>query len=67
MIPTTESGDLYTWGKAGPHLGYQLEDTKQLRPRKVDAMVYGQVQSVACGNQHTVGQFKATKHRTLCA
>ena len=54
--PTTENGDLYTWGKAGPHLGYLLENTKQLRPRKVDAMVYGRVQTVACGNQHTVGE-----------
>lgn len=66
-ILTTENGDLYTWGKAGPHLGYCLEDTKQLRPRKVDAMVYGRVQAVACGNQHTVGQSEAAQTYVQCA
>jgi hypothetical protein len=53
----SDGGELFTWGKSGPHLGYELPDsvTKQLRPKKVDALAEQKVINVSCGESHTLG------------
>ena len=53
-----DGGELFTWGKSGPHLGYELPDsvTKQLRPKKVDALAEQKVINVSCGESHTLGK-----------
>lgn len=48
-------GDLYTWGKEGPSLGYESESRKVMLPRLVDALQEHRVTDVACGLAHTLG------------
>ncbi len=59
-----DNGELYTWGKAGPHLGYELDDgvTKQLRPKRVELSSESsdQVTIVSCGLGHTLGMSWST-------
>ena len=55
VCSSTDDGELYTWGKAGPHLGYDVKATKQKSPRKVD--LHGnKVKMVACGVSHTLSK-----------
>lgn len=50
-----EDGNLYTWGKAGPFLGYMDDSiTKQTKPRLVDALYGTRIVQVACGRSHTL-------------
>jgi len=49
-----DNGEVFTWGKAGPHLGYEVEGTKQLRPRLVHALSEQKITYVACGCAHTL-------------
>jgi len=50
-----DDGELYTWGKAGPHLGYEAKAAKQTSPHKVD--LHGnKIKMVACGVSHTLGE-----------
>ena len=51
-----DNGEVFTWGKAGPHLGYEVEGTKQLRPRLVHALSEQKITHVACGCAHTLGE-----------
>ena len=53
----SDSGELFTWGKAGPHLGYELPEnvTKQFRPKRVDALAEHKIINVSCGESHTLG------------
>ena len=55
-IIVPDNGELYTWGKAGPHLGYNTEDTKQMQPRLVHFEDM-KAEYVACGKSHTIGEF----------
>ncbi|XP_019854073.1 PREDICTED: ultraviolet-B receptor UVR8-like [Amphimedon queenslandica] len=51
----SEDGNLYTWGKAGPFLGYMDDSvTKQTKPRLVDALYGTRIVQVACGRSHTL-------------
>ena len=50
-----ESGELFTWGKAGPHLGYTTTGNKQLEPRLVEQLSNRRMRHVACGALHTIG------------
>lgn len=58
-----DNGELVTWGKAGPHLGYELPSnvTKQLRPRRVDSLSEHHVTQVACGVGHTLACTESNK------
>jgi len=59
-LPTlyyTDTGELYTWGKAGPHLGYSVSANKQLEPRLVDQLKGKMVKHVDCGYSHTIGKY----------
>lgn len=47
-------GDLYTWGKEGPSLGYESESRKVMLPRLVDALQEHRVTDVSCGLAHTL-------------
>lgn len=49
-----ENGELFTWGKAGPHLGYTVSGNKQLEPRLVEQLSGKRVKHVACGALHTI-------------
>ena len=53
-----DNGELFTWGKAGAHLGYELPDeqTKQVRPKRVDALSDQRVIDVSCGIAHTLSE-----------
>ena len=53
-----EDCQLYTWGRAGPHLGYEVEESgnKQLRPRQLMTSRTYHVTQVACGCAHTLGE-----------
>lgn len=55
-LVSPDHGELYTWGKAGPHLGYEVKSTKQTSPRLVE-FAKGQVKvmQVSCGVSHTLG------------
>ncbi len=58
----TDDGELYTWGRAGPHLGYDAKATKQTTPRKVD--LHGnKVKMVACGISHTLSELLSMSSR----
>lgn len=48
-----DNGEIYTWGRAGPHLGYQTEDRKQMQPRLVE-FEDKKAEYVACGHSHTI-------------
>lgn len=50
----TDVGQLFTWGRAGPYLGYEVVDNKQMRPRPVDALAQIRVVAVSCGRTHTL-------------
>ncbi|XP_065666204.1 uncharacterized protein LOC100209924 [Hydra vulgaris] len=50
----TESGELYTFGRSGPHLGYTTEDRKQAVPRKVDLSTANKIKAVSCGLEFTI-------------
>ena len=53
----TDNGELFTWGRAGPYLGYKVEDgNKQLHPRRVTELEQHRVTQVACGCAHTLGE-----------
>ena len=53
----SDDGELYTWGKAGPHLGYEIKSTKQTSPRRVEFKERQvKVIQVACGVGHTLGR-----------
>ena len=60
LFSISDGGEMFTWGKSGPHLGYELPDsvTKQLRPKKVDALSEQKVINVSCGESHTLGNEK---------
>ncbi|XP_015761369.1 PREDICTED: E3 ubiquitin-protein ligase HERC2-like [Acropora digitifera] len=47
-------GELYTWGKQGPHLGYESEARKVMLPRLVEGLSEHRVTDVACGLSHTL-------------
>eukprot|EP00794_Sanderia_malayensis_P003524 gene3523-4025_t len=46
-------GELYTWGRAGPRLGYEVVDGKQMTPRLVDSLSARKVTDVDCGLDYT--------------
>jgi len=48
------TGDLYTWGKGGPRLGYESESKKVILPRLVEGLEEHRVTDVACGLAHTL-------------
>ena len=53
----TDNGELFTWGRAGPYLGYTVESgNKQMRPRRVSDLEEHRVTQVACGCAHTLGK-----------
>ena len=54
-VTCTDDGELYTWGKAGPHLGFNIKAAKQTSPRKVDCRGV-KVKMVSCGVSHTLGE-----------
>ncbi|KAK2570042.1 PH [Acropora cervicornis] len=47
-------GELYTWGKQGPQLGYESEARKVMLPRLVEGLSEHRVTDVACGLSHTL-------------
>lgn len=47
-------GELYTWGKQGPQLGYESEARKVMLPRLVGGLSEHRVTDVACGLSHTI-------------
>lgn len=49
-------GDLYTWGKGGPRLGYESKSRKVILPRLVEVLQEHRVTDVACGLTHTLGE-----------
>ena len=51
-----DNGELFTWGKAGPHLGYEVKSTKQTSPRRVEFPKQDRIVQVACGVMHTLGR-----------
>ena len=53
---------MYTWGRAGPYLGYSVEAGKnQLIPRRVEALQHERVQQVVCGRLHTLGEMRMSE------
>ena len=58
VIMFSDGGELFTWGKKGPHLGYELPEgvTKQFRPKKVEALAEHKIINVSCGESHTLGK-----------
>lgn len=52
---STASGELYTWGKGGPRLGYESSSRKEVLPRFVEGLEEHRVAHVACGRDHTLG------------
>ncbi|KAL9968021.1 hypothetical protein ACROYT_G026346 [Oculina patagonica] len=48
------SGELYTWGKGGPRLGYDSASRKEVLPRFVEGLEQHRVAHVACGRSHTL-------------
>ena len=53
----TDNGELFTWGRAGPYLGYEVESgNKQMRPRRVSQLEEHRVSQAACGCAHTLGE-----------
>ena len=52
----TGMGELYTWGKGGPRLGYESEKRKEILPRVVEGLQEHRVTDVACGLSHTLGK-----------
>lgn len=47
-------GELYTWGKEGPRLGYESKARKVMLPRLVEGLQEHRVTDVACGVSHTL-------------
>lgn len=62
-----ETGELFTWGKAGPHLGYTTSGNKQLEPRLVEELKGRKMKHVACGALHTIGELNEVMVCTLLA
>ena len=58
---------MFTWGKKGPHLGYELPDdvTKQLRPKKVDSLGDHRIINASCGESHTLGKYYNERNKKL--
>lgn len=52
----TATGELYTWGKGGPRLGYESAARKEILPRLVEGLEEHRVSHVACGQAHTLGK-----------
>ena len=52
---SADTGELYMWGKAGPHLGYAVSANKQLEPRLVEQLKGKIIKHVSCGAYHTLG------------
>ena len=52
----TATGELYTWGKGGPRLGYESATRKEILPRLVEGLEEHRVSQVACGQAHTLGK-----------
>jgi alpha-tubulin suppressor-like RCC1 family protein len=52
----SEEGTLFTWGKAGAFLGYNVGGgkTKQLQPRLVESLYGTKIIQVSCGRSHTL-------------
>jgi len=50
------TGELYTWGKGGPRLGYESSSRKEILPRFVEGLEEHRVVHVACGRNHTLGK-----------
>ena len=50
------TGELYTWGKGGPRLGYESSSRKEILPRFVEGLEEHRVGHVACGRNHTLGK-----------
>ncbi|XP_032222416.2 ultraviolet-B receptor UVR8 isoform X3 [Nematostella vectensis] len=48
-----DNGELYTWGKSGPRLGYKCH-SKQTSPRIVPDLENVRITGVACGLKHTL-------------
>lgn len=48
------TGELYTWGKGGPRLGYESATRKEILPRLVEGLEEHRVSHVACGQAHTL-------------
>ena len=49
-------GSLYTFGRTGPRLGYQVEGRKQAEPRKVESLANYFIKEVSCGWEFTIGK-----------
>lgn len=49
-------GELYTFGRAGPRLGYSIEGRKQATPRLVEKLKNKFITKVACGLRYTLGK-----------
>ncbi|XP_057294266.1 uncharacterized protein LOC130622774 [Hydractinia symbiolongicarpus] len=50
----TSTGELFTFGRAGPRLGYTIKDRKQSVPLKVEALSDQNIIKVACGLEFTI-------------
>ena len=50
----TSTGELYTFGKCGPWLGYSIKERKQSVPMKVEALSQYVISKVSCGGQFTL-------------
>ena len=50
------SGELYTFGRTGPRLGYSTEGRKQAVPKAVEALKGLEIKNVACGLEFTLGR-----------
>lgn len=53
----SDDGEMFTWGKAGPFLGYEAKGSKQTAPKRVDFPEPVKVVQVACGVSHTLGEW----------
>lgn len=56
MFHSIDVGNLYTWGKAGSFLGYNVDGgkTKQVVPRLVESLYSVKIVQVSCGRSHTL-------------
>lgn len=57
----TSSGELYTFGRTGPRLGYSTEGRKQAVPKQVESLKGHEIKDVACGLEFTLALTKDGK------
>ncbi|XP_066936467.1 uncharacterized protein [Clytia hemisphaerica] len=54
----TSTGELYSFGRTGPRLGYSIEGRKQEIPKQVDALKKHFIVKVSCGLKYTLALTK---------